>query len=224
MAALQLPMVMMNRTPPNYRSHAMRYLFMWLDKERGCCRAVQDASMEGAWRLEQLQRAAVHFAVARNLPRTKAPTSPSLGHYQPLLDVLDSLDRSTLDSDYANSVAQVETAIRRVYPAKRRLPSLASKCLWLKFQQGFVIYDSRVRAALGCKEGVCLSVYLGRWQSRFQQDEAAIGDACEDLATVLRFAPNDCGASEAELRSTLASRWFHERVLDMVLWSGGGRG
>ena len=43
--------------------------------------------------------------------------------------------------------------------------------------------------------------------------------ACAELARVSDFSPDN--ETDEHLRSTIASRWFHERVFDKFLWWNG---
>ncbi len=198
----------------------MRYLLLWLEKERECCFAIQRIGGSEESRLIGIQRAASHFAVARNLPR-KVSGDKSLEHYRPLLKVLDGLDPALLDGGWAGAITRVEKLIQKSYRTTTRLRSLTSKFLWLKFQRGVVIYDSQARKALGVRTDSPLDTYEKAWRQRFESSKGEILLACRDLASVLRFARNGQDVSESELRGDIKSRWFHERVLDMALWAQG---
>lgn len=177
--------------------------------------------MDEPSRLTGIMRAATYFVVARNLPRKDGGESGT-GHYRPLLAALDQFEWPDRSSGYADSVNRFEALVQQAYGMNRRVRSLASKFLWLKFQQGVVIYDSQARIALDLPENVTLERYEMAWKDQYRKNQSAIVEACEDLAKVLRFAPNHDGVPPAELKETLQAGWFHERVLDVALWSGRG--
>lgn len=205
----------------NYRYHAMCYLLMWLEKEQDYVRAISDRNMDESLRLKRVKQAAVHFSVARTLYR-KGTGDSGVERYRPLLDALDRFAEEP-GTSCSGQVESFERCVNIAYgfTTKRRMPSLVSKFLWLKFQAWYVLYDSQVRKALELKEGASLKDFHGAWRARFSEDQQEIKVACEDLATVLRFAPDRPDVSEANLRQTVAMPWFHERVLDMALWAEG---
>ena len=206
------------RTKVDYRPYAMRYLSMWLDTERACCEAVQRPDlMDESTRIKHVRRAAAYFVVARNLPGAAACKSAA-DHYRPLLAVVDQFEWPQHPLGYVEAVNQFQSLVQATYGIRHRVRSLATKFLWLKFQERVVILDSQARIALGLREDVDLQEYEKAWRRRYRDARSAISEACDDLGTVLRFASNPHQVPMDELERTIQACWFRERVFDVALW------
>ena len=198
----------------DYHPHALRYLLLWLDRDRDFLLALRNKAMPRKERLQQLRRATSTYSVARNLrggPTDNAPT-----RYAPLLQILDALPADLPRRGYAN-VDFTANRIRRAYQESNGLNSLSSKLLWLRFGRPFLVYDKRARTELGTPPDD-LNEFEKVWRARFRQDRPAITSACAQLPEVLSFMP--ASVPHNEIRRAIQARWFHERVLDQALWKG----
>ena len=103
--------------------------------------------------------------------------------------------------------------------------SAASKLLWLRHQQWFVIFDRRAVRGLELlnpdfdkKE---YRDYYGRWREQFKEHRSGIDCALKQLPAHVKFtAAARLGRSYVEQRC--ADPWFAERVFDQYLWQIGG--
>lgn len=102
----------------------------------------------------------------------------------------------------------------------RDLLSAATKFLWLLRRDTAVIYDSRVRRALGTPYAD-YDAYLGRWRDGYAGCAEAIRSTCTSLPWQL--ASRSCGSSalKGEFEDIVAQEWFWRRVYDIYLWRRG---
>jgi hypothetical protein len=101
--------------------------------------------------------------------------------------------------------------------------SAASKFLWIRCKAPVVVLDERAKTCLrrlDGKIGEDYAQYRKKWLNQFEQREEAIRLACAELPRVKDFSPDD--ETGENLKSTVTSRWFHERVFDKFLWWNGG--
>jgi len=138
----------------------------------------------------------------------------------PALGILEAL-RSKRVSEA--SLGQVVQSLRHQIGAAyggRDLLSAATKFLWLLHRDTAVIYDSRVRKALGSPYAD-YDAYLGRWRAGYARCEGAIRSACTSLPS--KTVSLSCGnaVSEGEIEDIAAQEWFRRRVFDIHLWRRG---
>jgi hypothetical protein len=123
---------------------AIRYLDQWFVIEQ----PVRIGLLSGV-REEQrraIERAAPFFNVARNLP-TKFDIGLRRQRYDPVIDAIETLSSVTPRAG-AELVGEFAARLSASYGDKGTM-SVASKILWLWYRDPIVIYDSRVRRALG---------------------------------------------------------------------------
>ena len=98
--------------------------------------------------------------------------------------------------------------------------SLATKLLWLKYRDPFIIYDSVVRQHLGTPRGD-YAAYLRAWDGCYAIHRGAILCACQMLA---QQSLADLSASthpQGAVQKILTEEWFRRRVLDLLIWHDG---
>ena len=161
------------------------------------------------------------FIVARNLPR-KYDVEIGLRRYEPLLNIFQSFTayRSPSSVDFIDHVDQFLKKLSSLY-GKRNLMSLSSKLLWLRYRDPFIIYDSRVRTAIGVRPGN-YSEFVKAWLSHYQHLESEIADVCRSLPSLLHYFFPFTSDEEQVAQAICSESWFHRRVFDIYLWHMGG--
>lgn len=106
-----------------------------------------------------------------------------------------------------------------------RTLSAASKLLWLRHQQWFVILDRRAVEGLNRLgrrfDKKDYRDYYDCWREEFEEHRVSIGHALKQLPAYVKFtAAADLGKSYVEKHC--AEPWFAERVFDQFLWRIGG--
>ena len=193
---------------------ALQFLNQWLEKEAKLCDAL--ASKSRKTQQDALVQAGKHFRIARNLP-TKYEEEKGFARYQSVLEVLDRLGQ-VAPGNVERVVADAQKAISSQYGGRKVL-SLTTKFLWLKFKSPIRIYDSQVRIALGTQEGdfpafnTVFSVCLA-------QCALEIDQACTKLKSVVSYTVNP-KMSPSEVDALVNKPWFKERILDIYLWNQG---
>src|SRR5215470_9199346 len=197
-----------------FKYYALHYLNLWVSQDQGPCEAL--ASNDNEEQLRQIAKAAVAYRIARNLPR-RYDKAKGLRRYGPVLKVLESLNRTDFRGErLLPSIKKVRDRLSAKYGGHGTL-SLTTKFLWLKMQSPIIIYDARVRKALGTPAGD-LDAYISRWREEFIQYEQQIRDACASLERVYEFTKNPDVTTRRYIRELTARRWFRERVFDVYLW------
>ena len=199
----------MNPSIKASRRAAERLLERWFADE-----ASLHEALRGRTPIEQreaLGRAATYFGVARSLKRLPEDQL-GLPRFELLRRCFAEVKPSKVsDRRVAAVTVGVAEAVARAYGGTLYL-SLATKLLWAKYRDPFVIYDSVVRKYLGTSHGD-YSGYLQAWHSAYSVHCGAIATACAQLS-------KERSANSAAQR-ILAEDWFRRRTLDLVIWHGG---
>ncbi|MFC2165394.1 hypothetical protein ACFLT2_10425 [Acidobacteriota bacterium] len=206
---------------PNLQYCAQHYLHQWMMKERHLHEALNSEDRETI--LHGLSDAVRFFIVARNLPR-KYDIEIGLRRYEPLLNTFLTFiaDRSPSSVDFIDHVDQFQRKLSSLYGG-RALISISSKLLWLRYRDPFIIYDSRVRKAIGVRPGD-YSEFIMTWLSRFQHLESEIAEVCGSLPNLLHYFFPFTSDAEQVVNAICSESWFHRRVFDIYLWHMGGEG
>jgi len=199
----------------NLKFFALAYLNDWWQYDRnfvaGLC-----PSQSRKIRLQRLNEAATYYQVIRRFPKKK-DGAERLGK---VLDLLDAaLEGLSALTQYNVDVA-VRTLAEKFNEAYEQgiEISAASKFLWIRHKTPVVIYDARAYTCLerlGSKIGTGYADYRGEWLKQFDQREEVIRSACAELVRVRDCSPDD--ETDESFQSTIASRWFCERVFDKFL-------
>lgn len=202
----------------NFNYFALHYLKLWLTKDRKWCEVL--AGDHEDKKLAALAEAAVHYSVARNLPKA-FDFEKGIPRYKPVLDAIDNLDPITFQGDrLIPSIVEVGSQISETYGGQD-LISLTTKFLWLKMKSPVVIYDARAMKALSAKRKD-IEDYYSRWRKQFASHGNEINAACELLPKAHKYsAPN--AATPQYIEGIASQPWFKERVFDVYLWDLGGQ-
>ena len=203
---------------PNMEYCALHYLHQWITDERSLREALTNG--DSAQVLHALSVAVKFFQVARNLPR-KYDVDRGQKRYEPLLHEFQKLPSAhDFEYDYVDQVDQFQKHIGAQYGG-RSLISLSSKLLWLRYRDPFIIYDSRVRKALGVASAD-YGEFASKWLKCFEAHRSRIVSVCNTLPSILRYLAAQSADMEEEVGTVISKPWFHRRVLDIYLWHEGG--
>jgi hypothetical protein len=204
----------------NWEYCSLYYLQQWLSGERRLHDALSGTDERSI--REGLSDAVKSFRVARNLPR-KYDADRGLKRYEPLLEVFLQLQKQEIsESNFINVFDNFQSEISKKYGGKK-LISLSSKLLWLRYRDPFIIYDSRARTSLEVTPGD-YSEYVAEWLKSFQPHQERIAAICSELSSVYRYVEFEYNESNfAEIKNVSNEEWFHKRVFDIYLWRGGER-
>jgi hypothetical protein len=201
----------------NFNYWALHYLNLWLTKDRKFCEALEGHSEAG--KLRALAEAAAFYRVARNLPKAH-DVDQGFPRYKPVLDVIDALAPIMFqEAHLISSIEEVRSKISKRY-GDRGVTSATTKFLWLKMKSPIVIYDSRVRKALGTKPED-IPAYYSRWREQFDSSCNEINAACALLPGVHEYSEVPEVATPQYVEAIASQPWFKERVFDVYLWSVG---
>jgi hypothetical protein len=201
----------------NFNYSALHYLNLWLSQDRKFCQALE--GHDEAKKLQALTDAAVHYRVARNLPKVH-DVGDGILRYKPVLDVIDALDPMTFQgTQLIPSIMNARSQISGKYGYKG-VTSLTTKFLWLKMKSPIVIYDSRARKALGTKPED-IGTYYSRWREQFDSSCNEISAACAKLPIVHEYSEAPEVGTPQYIEGIASQPWFKERVFDVYLWSLG---
>lgn len=196
---------------------ALHYLNQWLDKDSHFFEAL--GSGDESRQLTALKNAGDFYRVARNLP-TKHEVEKNVVRYKPVLDVLNGIQETDLDSDNLNTlILRANGAISANYGGRETL-SLTTKFMWLKFRSPVKIYDSQARTALGTKTGD-IAEFNAVWTESFYEHLADIQSSCERLVQVRNYSIDPKVATPRFIEALSSQAWFQERVFDVYLWNLG---
>jgi hypothetical protein len=198
----------------NLKYSALTYLNQWLANDRRFYDGLRSANR--SQRLETLAKAVAFYRVSRNLPKKH----DKVERYARLLGIIDGLEVGRLSFEEGLHLAgRIETRISKAYGGKR-MTSLTTKVLWLRYRHPIIIYDRQARKALRAKED--LRHFSELWLREFEDRESEIDSACEDLPNVSEYCV-DSKISPAQIKALSSQRWFRERVLDVYLWQVGAQ-
>jgi hypothetical protein len=199
---------------------SLQFADYWFATDRGLVAGL--SSRDRLERLETLCRAAINFGVARTLPKA-FDEGRGLQRLSPALAVLDRNTRKPIAPQGAVEVVyRVRDQLGRAYGGKAPL-SVATKFLWLRNQDVFVIYDSQARAALGTRNGD-YGAYLQRWQQGYLELRDAIRRVSSVLPRQRQYLSCAHSVSKQEIHEAAREEWFWKRVYDIYLWRRGSSG
>ena len=204
-------------TDPPLEYCSLQFADFWFTTNRDLVAGLSSESR--SIRLETLRRAAIHFGVARTLPRAydEGRGKPRLS---PALTVLDRNTRRAIrPQDAKEVVRRTRDQLGAAYGGRAPL-SVATKFLWLRNQNVFVIYDSQARTALGTRNGD-YDAYLDRWHEgyfRLRDDLRRVSSA---LPRHRRYLSCGQAVSEQDIHDAVCEEWFWKRVYDIYLWRRG---
>ena len=177
---------------------ARRLLAQWLSEEVLLHRALQNEVPEA--QRSAIGRAVTQFRVVRSLRRS-AEEALGVPRFESVRECLTAVKgRDVTAETFVSVTTDFAQAVARRYGGHSFL-SLASKLLWLRFRDPFVIYDSIVLSALGTRVADYPG-YVVAWNERYARHEAAIARACAGLSDSHQVANEE---------------WFRRRVLDVML-------
>lgn len=166
-----------------------------------------------------LGEAANHFKVARNL-RRESEHALGMPRYEFLRRAFASVPSTTPREDQlADVVVRLGREIAKYYGGTLFL-SAASKLLWARYRDPFIIYDSRVRTALGTPERD-YHTYVDAWRVRYREQAALIRHACDSLGSSPFTLCSGRILSVPEVREIVEQEWYQRRVFDNLIWRGG---
>lgn len=195
---------------------SLYYLNQWLSYDKDYCLALSGPNQKE--KLSALKSAGGFYRVARNLP-TAFDEKIGIERYQPVLDIIDNLSIDQFEKDPVKKILEIETEISNKY-GNRGVLSLTTKFLWLKFKSPILIYDSQARIAVGSKNGD-LQDYYEKWLAEFENHKEEIQSVCTILSSLSLYAVDQRLADKKYIDEISSSKWFHERVFDIYLWSKG---
>ena len=91
---------------------SLHYLNQWLTHDKDYCKALSTGSNEE--KLSALKKAGGFYKIARNLP-TEYDVKKSIPRYQPVLDILDAVDKTQFQSDLIKKILEIESEISKNY-------------------------------------------------------------------------------------------------------------
>ncbi len=200
--------------PVNLEYSSLHYLKQWFQSERHLHAALNsddNGVIQGG-----ISDSVSFFVVARNLP-TKYDVGKGKQRYEPLANAYLSIkDVKVSESNYIEVLNQFQAEVAERYGGKR-LISLASKLLWLRFQDPFIIYDSQVRSAIKVPPGD-YAYFTKKWLEEYQKHQHKIAKVSSNLPLVSRYIDfNLYDPSVTEITQVANASWFHKRVFDIYL-------
>ena len=206
----------MTRFEPPLHYCALHYAELWFGTERALFSKLESRNPEK--KCEALAAAATYFRVARSLPR-KADSEIGKGRCRPILDILQERARRPKDTvDMIDVVRLTSDKMGAVYGGTPL--SAASKFLWLRYRDPFVIFDSQVRRQLGTRDSDYRQ-FVAAWEENYNSMQGPIREACIDLPALRSYLLVGNEVSDCEMLGTVTKEWFHRRVHDIYLWSAG---
>jgi len=205
----------MEAIDPPFEFCALRFLLQWEKSEK-----LLHEQVSGEPSLDQIRSGLRYFQVARTFKGLKSDEAAQC--------VSDTLIAVSGLSSLApqDKVDELASAFRQRFAQFNR--SAASKLLWLRHREPYVIYDSRAVLALkelGCKLKAkhTYAEYCAHWRTQYEQRKLAVKTGAARLLEARPFIPGWDG-TDAELLALASEPWFLERVFDIYLWERGGEG
>jgi hypothetical protein len=198
-------------------SAARQLLFQWTTAEAPLHIALQATDPEEL--RSGLRLAATFFHTIRNLKRTADEDAgvPRLELLRRCFAAVVPADTS--EGQFVKTTVTLAAAIGRQYGGRSYL-SLASKLLWSRYRNPFLIYDSVVRRALGTPGGN-YPAYVVAWHARYREESPSISSACQSLARSRTALFRRLGLTPSDAARIIESAWFQSRVMDILLWQRG---
>lgn len=198
---------------PSIKYAAITYLNFWLATDRRLHAAVNGGDRNA--KLAALSEAAVLFRIARNF-HSAHDEGIGLARYEPVLNVIDTLQAEQFSEDLADAVLEVRDKLSKLYGG-RNLVSATTKFLWLKLLSPIIIYDKQARVAIGTRDGDLHSFY-DAWLERFDSHREAIALASQSLVELGEYTIDPTRAKPDYISSLVHNEWFQHRVFDIHLW------
>ncbi len=206
----------------NFLFAVRTYIHEWVEFDRHARTVLGTRSVVASDEdvLIQLKRVAVHYRVIRTL-KIEGGGLKRLG---PVWSALEGLTRPNSYEDAKSCVNTLVGTLEQHYG--QRLPSAASKFLWMRFGSPIVVYDSLtldwMREYGGCPRNEnSYDDFYDAWRRNFRSHRAAIDQACERLIRARAFfRPNYI--TRVDFDKAVRSRWFEERVFDHALIRAAG--
>lgn len=196
---------------------ATRLLELWWRDEQPLHAALQNGSPQA--QRQALGEAASYFRVVRSLKRS-CDVGRRKPRFEPLRLCLSAVTiEHASDSRFVGATIKAAQSIGASYGGRCYL-SAASKLLWIKFLQPFVIYDSVVRKHLGTPPGD-YRAYVDAWHQQYSTHESAIKKACAALARAKPSSHSLSIVRPASSGQVAGQVWFQRRVLDILIWHRG---
>jgi len=195
---------------------ALQYLNQWLEHDKKYYEDFNNVNLVKSDKLNSLKAAATFYKIARNLP-TSFEKDMNVERYQPVLDILETISIENITNNVIEELNRVRKSISLQYGGRDVL-SLTSKLLWLKFRSPIIIYDSKVRQAVGAFNNN-YEDYCKKWNDKYKEHELDIEIACIKLHEVKNYCIDPDVATQDYIKEIAKEKWFRERVLDIYLWS-----
>ena len=205
----------------NFKFFALAYLNDWWQYDRNFVAGLYPGQSRES-RLYWLKEAATYYQVGRRFPE-KQDGPERLGKGLDFLDAVLKDVGSLTQQNVDQAVYTLAEKFNEAYGNGVEI-SAASKFLWIRCKTPVMIYDNRAYTyltRLGEKIDTGYTSYRAVCLKQFDQRAEVIRAACAELVTVKDFAPDD--ETGESLKSSVESRWFHERVFDKFLWWNGAR-
>ena len=163
-------------------------------------------------------KSSAYFRIARTLPHA-GDLERGLERCEPIQEILDN-PANLWPSKYpmTSFVYRIRDQMGKVYGGSPI--SAASKFLWLRYKDPFVIYDSQARRFLGTRAGD-YEDYVMKWEASYNAMKVEIQRACNALLPLKSFLSNAQSVDDKEYSLSINQRWFERRVHDIFLWEAG---
>jgi hypothetical protein len=171
--------------------------------------------MQGMPSAGQIRRVLNHYRVARNFKGLSDEFAEQISR-----DLVEVSDDKGSHSDKVMSLAE-----RFQKNFDQLNLSAASKLLWLRKRNSYLIFDKRAADALG-RLGKKISDYNSHcvaWQEEYQKRCGEITLAARGLVSLPRRYTRDPSLTDEELTELVNKDWFRARVFDIYLWEIGDK-
>lgn len=209
------PLIVMTRKPslPRLSYCAFKYLGQWIQYEDALHQSFKKAASPQMFR-EALQ----YFQISRSFEGIAVPKR---------LDAARRLYLTAAVTSRQSPEHRVE-ALAAAFEKRfgKYNVSAASKLLWLKYREPFVVMDSRAVKALKWLTGKRFAsndyaAYAAVWRDHYAAERVRIRAAAMLVPSAAAFLPTN-RLSKSELAAICSAEWFRERVLDIFLREVGG--
>ncbi len=191
---------------------AYRYLQQWERKEKPLHNA-----MAGNPSAQQIRDSLKHYGIARNFKGLKDDgIAEKISHE--LINVSDDESQSAPEK-----VVALASRFKEHF-GKFNI-SAASKLLWLRNKEPYLIYDSKaINALISLGNKLDKSDYFSYytvWQQEYKKRKKEITVATNGLVDLPRKYTAAFDLTDSQLTKLVQSKWFNERVFDIYLWEIG---
>lgn len=194
--------------PPSLSYCAARSLDNWVRSEAAHHAAMQSPTASS------VRSALAYFKVSRGFAGI---AKPNIG--QKVASLLVEHGKYITRKTAPTRVAELASAFEKELDSNNLL-SAASKLLWLRSLDPFVIYDSRAVRALALEQRFDkrnYASYAQAWRLAYRSRQADIHRALKKLP---KFADFTAAANRGEsyIAKVVSCEWFEDRVFDQYLW------